>query len=106
MKWCVFLLFFAISCMSRTSSSDAQKMRVGMDVEPVSLDPRCARDVGGVHVLQMLFGGLTRVSVEGMPELMVAREVEVAENGLRYTFHLKPTLWSDGTPVTSADFAF
>jgi oligopeptide transport system substrate-binding protein len=53
----------------------------------------------------MLFEGLTRLSREGKPELAVAENLEISADGLEYVFHLRKTLWSNGDPVTSYDFA-
>jgi len=53
----------------------------------------------------MLYEGLTRTSKEGKPEPALAEKIEIAEDGLKYTFHLRTSLWSNGDPVTSFDFA-
>lgn len=53
----------------------------------------------------MLFEGLTRTSRDGKAELALADRVAVSEDGLRYTFTLRNTKWSNGDPVTSFDFA-
>ncbi|MCV6003740.1 ABC transporter substrate-binding protein, partial [Escherichia coli] len=36
----------------------------------------------------------------------VAQSYDVSEDKKTYTFHLRESKWSNGTPVTAADFAF
>ncbi|WP_257149920.1 ABC transporter substrate-binding protein, partial [Bacillus cereus] len=36
----------------------------------------------------------------------VAKSYEVSEDKKTYTFHLRDSKWSNGTPVTAADFIF
>ena len=54
-----------------------------------------------------LFEGLTLttpVDLRLVPG--IARSWEVSADGLTYTFHLRPAVWSDGRPVTARDFAY
>ena len=100
-------LFFLTACSQKKETpATVQSVRLSMSEEPVSLDPRKSRDLTGVNLLHMLFEGLTRTSLNGDVELALAREVTVSEDGLRYQFQLRPSVWSDGTPLTSADFVF
>lgn len=73
--------------------------------EPASIDPGlCSEGIGGTLVLN-LFAGLVQPhpkTLEPMPD--VARRWKVASDGRRYTFFLRKTTWSDGTPVTASDF--
>jgi len=48
--------------------------------------------------------GLTTEGPSGDPIPGAATHWEVTPDGLTWTFHLRPHLWSDGVPVTSADF--
>ena len=73
--------------------------------EPQWIDPgRCADGVGG-DVVWNIFAGLVEfhpVSLEPIPD--IAKSWEVSEDGLIYTFHLRESVWSDGTPLTAHDF--
>jgi len=76
-------------------------------IEPTSLDPTII-NVGPYQILiSQIFSGL----VEHSPELDIvpalARSWEVSADGSQYTFHLQGNLrWSDGKPLTAADFEF
>lgn len=55
--------------------------------------------------MKQLFEGLMRIDAEGIPQPALAERVEISEDLLTYTFHLRDALWSDHSPVTSEEFA-
>lgn len=65
-------------------------------------------DRSGVEVItNKIFEGLISFDFDGKPVPVLAREWEVSEDGLTYTFHLvEGVKWHDGTPFTSADVAY
>jgi ABC-type oligopeptide transport system substrate-binding subunit len=78
-----------------------------LGTEPEWIDPGKAADSAGGHVILNLFAGLTQAhpkTLEPMPD--VARNWDISSDGLVYTFHLRPTQWSDGTPLTAHDFEY
>lgn len=79
-------------------------LRLNIYSEPPTLDPRKAYDITSSTVLQLLFDGLMRIGLDGEPRLSVAERVEIDESATRYTFFLRPSLWSNGDPVTAYDF--
>jgi oligopeptide transport system substrate-binding protein len=75
--------------------------------EPEWLDPGKASDNAAGTVLFNTFAGLTQPhpqTLEPMPD--VARGWTISEDGRTYTFHLRETTWSDGTPLLAEDFAW
>ena len=77
----------------------------GNGPEPDSLDPQRARNVESSSVLRDMYEGLTIVGPDGSPAPGVASEWAVSEDGLRWTFRLRPEArWSNGDPVVAADF--
>lgn len=80
-------------------------LRLNIYSEPPTLDPRKAYDITSGTVLQLLFDGLTRIGLDGLPHPSVAERIEIDETGRLYTFHLRHSLWSNGDPVTANDFA-
>src|SRR3990170_3061240 len=81
-------------------------LRVGMDVDAGTLDPRLANDTTARRVIEQVYDGL----VELDPELRV--QPALAESGTE----VSPTVWvfrlrrnvrfHDGTPLTAADVVF
>lgn len=68
----------------------------------VPLSDPTGRDVGN-----LLFDGLTRIGVDGLPEPSLAESWEIDDTGKIYTFHLHPGVtWHDGKPFTADDVVF
>jgi len=99
----VFLVLL-VSC-GKAPTPVSRALRINIETEPKTLDPRKARDLNDVTLCRMLYEGLMRISRQGTPELAVAEAVEITEDRLEYVFHLRDAQWSNGDPVTSYDFA-
>ncbi len=74
--------------------------------EPETIDPGLASDQTAGRVALNLFEGLTLHDADLRIVPGIARAWEVSDDGLTYTFHLRPADWSDGRPVTARDFAY
>lgn len=75
--------------------------------EPEWLDPNTCADGTGGEIIWNTFAGLVQAhpaTLEPMPE--IATRWEVSPDRRTYTFHLRPSEWSDGTPLTAHDFVF
>ncbi len=76
--------------------------------EVKSLDPAIVTGSPENRMINALFEGLTRLHPQTLEPIPgVAERWELSDDGLVYTFHLRDTArWSDGTPVTAADFHY
>jgi oligopeptide transport system substrate-binding protein len=75
--------------------------------EQRTLDPGLCTTLEESRIVRALFEGLVYLDGRTLkPVPGVARSWEVSADGLVYTFHLRPCLWSDSTPVTAADFVY
>lgn len=101
---CATMSLIAFSCQSPSSSLKLQELRVNIHTDPPSLDPRKATDTTSNSVIRMCFDGLMRRDENGDRSFGVAKSVDISEDGLKYTFYLKETTWSDGEPVTAKNF--
>jgi oligopeptide transport system substrate-binding protein len=72
--------------------------------EPLTLDPRMGSDLIGSTMHFFLFEGLMRTNPDGSVIPAQARSVSISDDRKTYTFHLRGTFWSDGSPVTAMDF--
>ena len=78
----------------------------GNGPDPDSLDPHKARSMEATVVLRDLFEGLTRLDHKAAPVPGCAEGWTVSDDGLIYTFRLRPKLeWSNGDPLVAGDFA-
>ncbi len=86
----------------------AQILNFGNGSEPRDLDPGTATSVTESNILGELFEGLVNFAQDGHTILPGAAERwEISADGRTYTFHLRPGLqWSNGDPLTSADFLY
>jgi len=83
-----------------------KELRLSFKESPLSLDPRLGGDNTSSSILMMLFEGLTRISRDSKPSLALAKSVEISPDQKQYTFKLKPTLWSDGKPLSAKCFEY
>lgn len=113
----IFLLCVLCSLLAACQSASvkkAQKMKaplaaaikINLGADPQTLDPRKARDLHAVTLTKMLFEGLTRVGKNDLPELALARSVEISPDLKKYTFYMRYSEWSNGEPLTASDFVY
>jgi ABC-type oligopeptide transport system substrate-binding subunit len=70
-----------------------------------TLDPGIHETENESNLVNALFAGLIEMDAEGNLVPHAARSWEVLDEGRRYRFHLRDDLvWSDGSPLTAADF--
>jgi len=94
------------SCDTKKDSNTHRPLRVNIFDDPVSLDPRVVRLIKDLTVVKQLFDGLTRIDANGSPQPAIAKSVDVSEDLLTYTFHLREAYWTNGDPVTAHDFEY
>ncbi len=78
----------------------------GNDAEPSTMDPQLAQGMPEMHILRDLFVGLVDEDADATLIPGVAERWDISEDGRTYTFHLRDSQWSDGTPVTAEDFVY
>ena len=83
---------------------DGGTLRVGLVIDPVSIDPRFVVDDEGELIVDLLFDPLVRLDDDGRPLAAAAESFEVNEDGTRFTFQLREAEFHDGTPVIANDF--
>lgn len=108
-----FVLLFVVATSLTGCSTGAEKkesiekvLNLNLSGEPSSLDPAKAFDEGSLSVTNALFEGLMRLDENHEPAPAVAKEVQISEDGLTYTFILNKTKWSNGEELTAHDFEY
>lgn len=85
----------------------ADELWINNSGEPEWIDPGKCSDSTGGEVISNLFAGLAEPHPETLvPQPELATHWDVAPDGRTYTFHMRPSTWSDGTPLTAEDFAY
>ena len=76
-----------------------------LNQEPESIDPSVSSGVPDSRLVRALFCGLTSSHPETLVDLPeIASHWEISQDGHIWTFHLRETVWSDGTPLDASDF--
>jgi oligopeptide transport system substrate-binding protein len=103
----VCLLVFCGSCSQGSPKGQAsEKLRFYVNPEPVSLDPRTGWTFTSQLIIYQLFEGLTRFGTKGEPQPAIAQAIDISDDRTTYTFHLRPTKWSNGDDLTAMDFEY
>lgn len=97
-------LFLSCSKIDPAMRKKEQNLRVTIKMEPISLDPRKGNDLIASQLHFMLFEGLLKLNPDLTLSPAQAKSYDVSEDNKTYTFHLRDSTWSDGTPVTAYDF--
>lgn len=88
----------------QSNLASIQSINANMDLEPIGLERMAEEDEGNRLIFRCLFDGLTRVGPDGSAQPAVAERIQVSADYSTYIFHLRKSVWSDGTAVTSRDF--
>ena len=95
------------ACSGAPDGQQESILHRGLGAEPESLDIHKARTNQAGDVQRDLGEGLTGYAADGELVLAAAERVEMSEDGLQYTFWLRPDgRWSNGDNVTAEDFVF
>jgi oligopeptide transport system substrate-binding protein len=103
----VCILIFCGSCtLYPPQRQTKEELHLYVDPEPVSLDPRLGESFTSQVIIYQLFEGLTRSGADGEPEPAIAQAIDISDDRTTYTFHLRPTKWSNGDELTAMDFEY
>ncbi|MCR5785830.1 MAG: ABC transporter substrate-binding protein [Eubacterium sp.] len=83
-------------------------LKVGMDVEPTSIDPNAGADgQGGMFVAYSVFGTLWMLTADGETNMILAESYEYNEDKTEFTVHLREGIkFADGNPITADDVIY
>jgi oligopeptide transport system substrate-binding protein len=83
------------------------ELNVNIGSEPPEMDPQITTDTVSIQIINMVFEGLVRYGKDGGYIPGMAEKWDVSPDGKTYTFTLRKGIkWSNGTPVTAADFEY
>ena len=103
--WLVALSISLVACGADDASKDGSVLRRGLATDPETLDGHKARSIQAADVLRDLGEGLVTYSATGELTAGTAESWTVSDDGLVYTFKLRPDAkWSNGDAVTAEHF--
>ena len=103
-----WLMGLGLALVLAGSAQARDDVSIGVVLEPPHLDPTAGAAAAIDEIVYAnLFQGLTRIVADGSVQPQLATSWNISDDGLTYTFHLKPGVtFQDGTPFDSADVKF
>ncbi len=108
----IAVLLLCGGCRDGSSVDEANRkgmLILGNNAEPQSFDPHIATSVADSKIINAMMEGVLRgdAADDSAYHPGVARTWERNDRADEWTFHLREdAVWSDGTPLTSADFDY
>jgi len=105
MKYWVFLLLVLMGCSPKPKKeSEKTTLHLNISRDVVTFDPRKGGDFVSSTLQFLLFEGLTKMTPYSIVSPALAEQIDVSDDHLVYTFHLRDAKWSNGAPITAFDF--
>ena len=99
-------VLFVLSVPFSPVQAQTQSVRVGIDVDAGTLDPRLARDTSAYRAIDLLYDGLVRLSPDLKPEPNLAQSWQNPDPKT-WVFKLRDGVtFHDGSPLTADDVVF
>lgn len=84
-----------------------EEINICLGPQPDTIDPALNTAADAASYIMHTFDGLYKSNKSGDVEPAIAESVDISEDGLTYTFHLREGVkWSDGSPLTAEDFVY
>ena len=90
----------------KAEGAGTSDLNIMLETPVQSLDPQQATDGTSFEVIAGYTDGLMQMDADGQAVPAIAETYDLSDDGLTYTFHLRDAKWSNGEPVTAADFVF
>ncbi len=107
MRYVFFLILIFCFCNCAKAKKDEEKNRLNLNIshDIVTFDPRKGGDFTTSTIHFFLFEGLTKMTPYSTVTPALAETIDISEDRLVYTFHLRDAKWSNGAPINAFDFA-
>lgn len=94
------------ACGGGGGGDDTLTLRRGISAKVDTLDPHRSSAAWENIIIGDMFLGLTQHTADGQVIPAMAESWTTSDDGLIWTFNLRDTTWSDGTPLTAEDFVY
>lgn len=107
----MILIFIVSGCgFSKTTGEDSGEekvLNISLDNDIPDMNQVLTTDGISFSILNNIMEGLYRLDENNDPEPAMAESVDISDDKLTYTFHLREDIkWSNGEPVTADDFRY
>lgn len=102
----ILLASLSLSAAAQSGPDARAVLNIANPGSPASLDPHKITGVWENRIVGDMFVGLTTEGQDGSIQPGAAQSWTVSADGLEYTFAIREHSWSDGRPVTAADFEY
>ena len=100
------IILLAAAALGSAFAQDGT-LELAVDQSPVGLDPHLATAFSTFAVIGQIYDGLVELDADLQLEPALAESWEVSDDGLTYTFKLRPDIqFHNGRPVTSQDIIY
>lgn len=100
------MLLTACSSGAQNKKADKQVLNWNEQTELPTLDPSLATDGTSFDMLNNSMDGLYRLGKKNKITAGLAKKTKLSSDGLKYTFDLRKSKWSNGDEVTAKDFVY
>lgn len=102
----VFLLLVALMSLLSPGMAQSDTITMALSSEPANLDPHINGGTSARTVRLLVYRGLFNYDESGVASPQLVDTYEVSEDGLTYTFNLRPAVFHNGDAVTAEDVKF
>ncbi len=104
---CLTVLLGCTACGGGGEDGSGETISYDLQEEPETLDPQIASGQAAVVLIEALYEGLVRLDGDNEPYPGAAASWSANETNTEFTFTLREdAAWSNGDPVTAADFVY
>ena len=90
-----------------TTGGNSDSMTIAIAMQFDTLDPALSTTVYNAYVIQSIYAGLYKLGDDDLPTFDLAESAETSEDGLTWTFKLRPdAVFSDGSPIKAENYQF
>jgi oligopeptide transport system substrate-binding protein len=105
MRYLFIAVLLITGCGKAKKINEKTSLNLNISHDIVTFDPRKGGDFTSSTIQFLLFEGLTKMTPYSVVSLALAESIDISEDLLVYTFHIRDSKWSNGAPITAFDFA-
>lgn len=90
----------------RAKRIEANEAAINIGSNPRTLDPSLCTDISSTRAIMCFMRGLTTLDENGKARPEIAESWKSSKDSTVWVFKLRPAKWTNGDPVTAADFQY